>query len=71
MKKQVSLFSTLLLLLVMVGCAVTDFDRSVNFNSYRTFGWGNSEVDVSNPLYRGDLINKRIKARILFSCLMS
>jgi hypothetical protein len=57
----------LLLAMILVGlsgCAVTDFDRSANFSKYKTFGWGKSDVKVSNPLYESDLINKRIKAAV-------
>ena len=52
------------LLFTMAGCAVTDVDRSVDFNRYRTFAWGDSEVKVSNPKYNSDLINKNIKTTV-------
>ena len=43
------------------GCAVTDMHPSADFNRYRTFAWGESEIKVSNPVYDSDLINKRIR----------
>jgi hypothetical protein len=43
---------------------VTDFDHGVNFNQYRTFGWGTADLSFNNPIYRGDLISKRIKSTI-------
>jgi hypothetical protein len=53
------------MLLLMAGsCAVTDIDQSANFNSYRTFAWGPSEVDVENPAYSSPLITKKIKAEV-------
>jgi hypothetical protein len=52
------------LLLVAEGCAVTDVDRKADFNRYRTFSWGASEIKVENPLYNSDLINKNIKATV-------
>lgn len=53
-----------LLVLGLSGCAVTDFDRSADFSKYRTYAWGKSEVDVSNPLYDSDLIDKRIQSAV-------
>ena len=50
-----------LILAGLSGCAVTDFDRTSDFSKYKTFVWGESDVDVSNPLYDSDLIDKRIK----------
>lgn len=47
------------------GCAVTDFDPNANFGELRRFSWGKAEVTVSNPSYRGELIEKRIKAAVL------
>lgn len=47
-------------LMGLAGCAVTDLDKSADFTRYKTFAWGKSEIDVSNPVYDSDLINKRI-----------
>ena len=52
------------LIFSLSGCAVTEFDHSVNFNQYRTFGWGTADLSSNNPLYRGDLISRRIKSTI-------
>jgi hypothetical protein len=52
------------LLFAMAGCAVTDVDRSVDFNGYRTFAWGDSEIKVTNPGYDSDLINKNIRTTV-------
>jgi hypothetical protein len=49
-----------LFLLGLAGCAVTDLDKSADFTRYKTFAWGKSDVEVSNPVYDSDLINKRI-----------
>jgi hypothetical protein len=63
-KIGLNLTSLLLLTITLVGCAVTDFDKSVNFNQYRTFAWGKSEIKTSNPVYNSDLINKNIQATV-------
>jgi hypothetical protein len=46
------------------GCAVTDFDRSADFNSYKSFSWGEADLRVKNPVYSGALIDKNIKRTI-------
>jgi hypothetical protein len=53
-----------MLLMIAGSCAVTDFDRSANFGSYRTFAWGKSEVKVENPVYSSDLIKKNIRTTV-------
>lgn len=52
------------MLLFASGCAVTDFDRSADFKSYRSFSWGEAELNVKNPVYSSDLIDKNIKRTI-------
>lgn len=65
MKRYMSKMLTVMLaLLVLASCAVTDIDRTVNFNSYRTYAWSASEVNVKNPAYRSDLIDKNIKSAV-------
>jgi hypothetical protein len=59
-----NLFVMASLLFGIAGCAVTDVDRKVDFNSYRTFSWGPSDVKAENPVYNSDLINKNIKATV-------
>lgn len=46
------------------GCAVTDMDPTVEFDRYKTFAWGESKVEVSNPVYDSDLINDRIRRAV-------
>jgi hypothetical protein len=53
-----------ILLLGFTGCAVTDIDRSADFHRYKTFAWGKANVDVKNPAYKSDLINRRIKTTV-------
>jgi hypothetical protein len=53
--------------LVIVGllnwsCAVTDVDRTADLAQYKTFGWGQSRLDVKKPAYKSDLIDSNIKA---------
>jgi hypothetical protein len=51
-------------LMMLSGCAVTDFDRGVNFSAYKTFGWGSGDVKVDNPVYESGLIHKNIRTTI-------
>jgi hypothetical protein len=60
-KNKLYIVAVGLFLFGLSSCAVTDFDRSADFYQYKTFAWGKSEVDVSNPLYESDLIRKRIR----------
>lgn len=50
------------LMIFLSGCAVTDIDRKADFSRLRSFGWGKSEVEVSNPVYNSELVDKRMKA---------
>jgi hypothetical protein len=52
------------LLLLVTSCAVTDIDREVDFNRFKTFAWGTSEIKTENPVYNSDLINKNIKTTV-------
>lgn len=63
--KKLKLYMMAIVLLVIAGsCAITDMDRTANFNRYRTFAWGKSEVEVTNPVYNSGLITKNIKATV-------
>jgi len=53
-----------LALLFAMGCAVADIDKSADFSRYKTFAWGKTEIDVENPVYKGELIHKRIKTAV-------
>ena len=61
MSKKNIFLSFGLILFGLSGCAVTDFDKSADFTRYKTFAWGESEVEVKNPVYDSDLINDRIR----------
>jgi hypothetical protein len=61
---KIYILLTGLFLFGLGGCAVTDMDRSVNFTKYQTYSWGDSEVEVKNPLYDSDLINKKIRTTV-------
>ncbi len=65
--------ATALLLLAACATAVkTDFDRDMNFSSYRTFGWlaapmrASADEDSSreDPFARNSLLDKRIRAAV-------
>ena len=61
MKPKLSYFLFPLFLFGLAGCAVTDVDHAADFTRYKTYAWGKSDMDVSNPLYKSDLISKRIR----------
>jgi hypothetical protein len=50
--------------LLLGSCAVTDIDRTVDFNHYRTFGFSNAEINVNNPAYKSGLISSKIRKDI-------
>jgi hypothetical protein len=59
-----------LTLIVFGGCspqetAYSDFDRSIDFTTYKTFGWLPSDSNSSNdPLYNNQIVKKNIKSEI-------
>lgn len=61
MKPKLLYFFASLFLCGLAGCAVTDIDHTADFSRYQTYAWGKSDIDVSNPLYKSDLISKRIR----------
>lgn len=64
MKIKNLFLGTLAVAMLLTACAVTDIDRDVNFNTYRTFKWSEANIAVTNPLYESDLIGKNIKKLI-------
>jgi hypothetical protein len=65
MQKQSMHVSLLAAILIFAGsCAVTDLDRTANFNEYRTFAWGEPENKVDNPVYNSELIDRNIKSTV-------
>src|SRR4051812_29901377 len=65
--KRVRIINILIGLALLTGlasCAVTDIDRAVDFNNFRTFTWGKSTVEVKNPVYKSELIDKNIRRTI-------
>lgn len=60
MKSKLSMFLALAGLLMLGSCAVTDMNQDVDFNQYKTFGWGQAQINVSNPAYKSGLINNKI-----------
>lgn len=49
---------------MLAGCASTDFDHATDFSQYRTFAWGKADSKVTNPEYKSDLINRKIRAAV-------
>lgn len=62
--KQINIYITGMLLMILSSCAVTDIDRSADFYSYRTYAWGEAVAHVDDPVYKGELIAKNIKNTI-------
>lgn len=50
--------------LLLGSCAVTDMSQEVDFNQYRTFGWGKAEISVSSPAYKSGLISSKIRKNV-------
>lgn len=51
-------------MLSLGSCAVTDIDKTADFNQYKTFGFGTAEVNVNNPAYKGGLISSKIRKNV-------
>ena len=63
-KSKINIAILFAALVMLSGCAVTDFDRSVNFNAYKTFAWGKADIKVNNPVYESQLIQKNIRTTV-------
>lgn len=63
-KAKLYMLSAVAALLILSGCAVTDFDRTANFGTYKTFAWGDTSVKVENPAYESGLIHKNIRSTV-------
>jgi hypothetical protein len=63
-KKSIIYILSAMVWLMVSSCAVTDIDRTANFNHYKTFAWGESDINVKNPVYSSSLINRNIKATV-------
>ena len=43
----------------------TDYDKSINFNQYKTFAWSTPDIQVgSNPIYKSGLITRNIETSL-------
>jgi hypothetical protein len=62
--KNVSISLVIVGILFCWSCAVTDVATTANLAQYKTFGWGKSKLDVSNPVYKSELIDAKIKSSI-------
>ncbi|WP_420148682.1 DUF4136 domain-containing protein [Spirosoma sp.] len=53
---------TALSLSVAVAQVSTDYDKSVNFNTFKTYAWTTPDIQVGNdPVYKSGLITKNIE----------
>ena len=64
MNRAINIFLSVVFLIGMGSCAVTDIDRAADFRQYKSFGWGEADIKVTNPIYNSDLINKNIKTTV-------
>jgi len=64
MKSVMGICLAVAAMLLLGSCAVTDLDKTVDFNSYRTFGFSTAEVNVNNPAYKSGLISSKIRKNI-------
>jgi hypothetical protein len=50
--------------MLMAGCAAADIDKTADFKQYKTFGWGESDLQAQNPAYKSSLIDANIKRTV-------
>jgi hypothetical protein len=62
--KKINICIALVGIIILGSCAVTDIDRSADFNQYKTFGFGKPVVEVEDPAFRSGLIEDRIKSTL-------
>jgi hypothetical protein len=59
--KTIKICMALVGMILLGSCAVTDVESTKDFSQYRTFGFGEPVVDVSDPKYTSGLIDARIR----------
>jgi hypothetical protein len=59
--KTINICIALAVMIFLGGCAVTDIESTKDFSAYRTFGFGEPDVEVKDPAYNSGLIDARIK----------
>jgi hypothetical protein len=59
--KTINICMALAGMILLGSCAVTDIEPTKDFSTYKTFGFGEPEVDVKDPAYKSGLIDARIK----------
>jgi len=64
MKTIVNMCIAVAMMLLLGSCAVTDLDKTVDFNQYKTFGFSTAQVNVNNPAYKSGLISSKIRNNI-------
>lgn len=64
MKNVLNICLAITVMFSLGSCAVTDIDKSVDFNRYKTFGFSTAEVNVNHPAYKSGLISSKIRKDI-------
>lgn len=64
MKTVLNICLAVAMMLSLGSCAVTDIDKTVDFNQYRTFGFSTAEINVNNPAYKSTLISSKIRKNL-------
>jgi hypothetical protein len=59
--KTINICMALAVMILLGSCAVTDFESTTDFSTYKTFGFGEPDVEVKDPAYNSGLIDARIK----------
>lgn len=61
MKNKLGICLAIAGVLLLGSCAVTDMSSDVDFNQYKTFGWGKAQINVNSPAYKSGLISSKIR----------
>lgn len=62
--KTINICIALVGIILLGSCAVTDIDKSADFNQYSSFSFAKPVVDVNDPAFRSELIDDRIKSAL-------
>jgi hypothetical protein len=65
MTKKMNICLAIAAALTLGSCAVTDIDRAIDFNHYKTFGFSTADINVNNPAYKSGLISSKIRNDII------
>jgi hypothetical protein len=62
--KMINIWMALAGIVMLTSCAITDIDKSADFDKYKTFGFGRPVVEVDDPAFKSELIDDRITSTL-------